>query len=67
MDAHCPDLSYQFCVIDIVEKALDVYVYNKMQVLQLYHFITLRDCILRRPVRSETVAPLMKLCFTNRL
>lgn len=54
-------------MIHIVEEAFNIYVYNKVQMLPLYHAVALGNRIFRRPVRSEPVAPVIKLGFTDRL
>lgn len=62
-----PPLPNELSVVDIIKEANNVYIYYKVQILQLYHFIILCDCVLRWPIRSETIVPLMEFRFTDRL
>ena len=45
--ADSPQLPNQLTVVDIIKEANNVYIYYKVQILQLCHFIALGDCILR--------------------
>ena len=45
--ADSPQLPNQLTVVDIIKEANNVYIYYKVQILQLCHFIALCDCILR--------------------
>ena len=47
MNAHCPDLLYEFAVIHVVEKALNIKLYNEMQMRTLYMLIGLCNSVFR--------------------
>ena len=42
-----PQLPNELTVVDIIKETNNVYIYYKVQILQLCHFIALCDCILR--------------------
>ena len=52
---------------DIIKEALYININHVMKPTLLYHRIALCQGVFRTPVWPEAVAPLMELCFANRL
>ena len=44
--AQCPHLPHEFGVIDIIEKSFNIYIYHKIEVLDVHHLHALGDCVL---------------------
>ena len=44
--AQSPHLPHEFGMIDIIEKAFDIYINHKIQMLYLHHSHALGDCVL---------------------
>lgn len=54
-------------MIDIIEKAFDVYINHKIQMLYLHHFHALGDCVLCRPVWAKAIASIVEFGLAARL
>ena len=52
---------------DVIKEALYINVNHVMKSTLLYHRIALCQGVFRTPVWPEAVAPLMELCFADRL
>ena len=48
-------LPYQFCMVDVVEKSLDIKVYDMIHMLYLYQSHALRDSCFSGTVRTKSV------------
>ena len=52
--------------LTLSKNSFHINIYNIVQIHLLHHFIALCECIFGTPVWSESIAPFMELCFTNR-
>lgn len=51
---------------DIIEKSLDVNIDHKVQMLPLYEFVRLRDCVFRTSIGAKAIAALKEFSFADR-
>ena len=65
MDSHCPELSNQLGMVNIVKESFNIELNNIMQMHSLHKLIGSMDYVFHRAVRSETIAVLAEFCFTD--